>query len=267
MMTIREYARPATLEEAWQLNQKKPNRVLGGMLWLKMEKINVGTAIDLSALGLDTIEETDTEILIGAMATLRDLETNAALNAYTAGAVREAVRHIVGVQFRNCATVGGSIYGRFGFSDVLTLFLALDCEVELYRAGRMPLAQFAAMPYDRDILTRICLRKTPGLRVQYQSVRATQTDFPDPDLRGCPHGAGAVPLCHRRAPDEGRACHAGLRPGAAARRRAGSRQDRQQPARQCRVPHPPDRRAGPACRGRAGKLTEVYHADHIYLKS
>ena len=87
MMTIREYARPATLEEAWQLNQKKPNRVLGGMLWLKMEKINVGTAIDLSALGLDTIEETDTEILIGAMATLRDLETNAALNAYTAGAV------------------------------------------------------------------------------------------------------------------------------------------------------------------------------------
>ena len=87
-------------------------------------------------------------------------------------------RHIVGVQFRNCATVGGSIYGRFGFSDVLTLFLALDCEVELYRAGRMPLAQFAAMPYDRDILTHICLRKTPGLKVQYQSVRATQTDFP-----------------------------------------------------------------------------------------
>ena len=106
---------PPRWRKAWQLNQKKPNRVLGGMLWLKMEKINVGTAIDLSALGLDTIEETDTEILIGAMATLRDLETNAALNAYTAGAVREAVRHIVGVQFRNCATVGGSIYGRFGF--------------------------------------------------------------------------------------------------------------------------------------------------------
>lgn len=38
MITIREYARPATLEEAWQLNQKRPNRVLGGMLWLKMEK-------------------------------------------------------------------------------------------------------------------------------------------------------------------------------------------------------------------------------------
>ena len=29
------------------------------MIWLKMENINVGTAIDLSGLGLDTIEETD----------------------------------------------------------------------------------------------------------------------------------------------------------------------------------------------------------------
>jgi len=54
MMTICEYARPATLEEAWQLNQKKPNRVLGGMLWLKMEKINVGTA-STCRLGLDTM--------------------------------------------------------------------------------------------------------------------------------------------------------------------------------------------------------------------
>ena len=92
MMTIREYARPATLEEAWQLNQKKPNRVLGGMLWLKMEKINVGTAIDLSALGLDTIEETDTEIIIGARAKLRGRAANAGRAASRGGAVGEGVR-------------------------------------------------------------------------------------------------------------------------------------------------------------------------------
>ena len=57
MMTIREYKRAESLEEAWQLNQKKANRVLGGMIWLKMENINVGTAIDLSGLGLDTIRD------------------------------------------------------------------------------------------------------------------------------------------------------------------------------------------------------------------
>lgn len=177
MMTIREYKRAESLEEAWQLNQKKSNRVLGGMLWLKMENINVGTAIDLSALGLDTIEETPEAFSIGAMVSLRQLEQHAGLNAYTHGAAREAVRHIVGVQFRNLATVGGSVYGRFGFSDVLTLLLAMDCEVELYKAGRVPLQDFAASGYDRDILVRVIIRKEPA-EFYYQSVRNSQTDFP-----------------------------------------------------------------------------------------
>ena len=117
MMTIREYKQAESLEEAWQLNQKKANRVLGGMIWLKMENINVGTAIDLSGLGLDTIEETEDSFSIGAMVTLRQLEEHPGLAAYTRGAVKEALRHIVGVQLRNLATVGGSIYSRFGFSD------------------------------------------------------------------------------------------------------------------------------------------------------
>ena len=41
-----------SLEEAYELNQKKSNRIIGGMIWLKMETLNVGTAIDLSGLGL-----------------------------------------------------------------------------------------------------------------------------------------------------------------------------------------------------------------------
>lgn len=115
MMTIREYKRAESLEEAWQLNQKRNNRVIGGMIWLKMENINVGTAIDLSGLGLDKIEETAKGFSIGAMVPLRQIELHEGLNAYTDGAVRESVRHIVGVQLRNLATVGGSIYSRFGF--------------------------------------------------------------------------------------------------------------------------------------------------------
>ena len=177
MMTIREYKRAESLEEAWQLNQKKPNRILGGMIWLKMETINVGTAIDLSGLGLDTIEETEEGFSIGAMVTLRQLEQHPGLAAYTHGAMREAVRHIVGVQLRNLATVGGSIYSRFGFSDVLTMFLAMDCDVELYKGGILPLQEYAQRPYDRDILVRLIVKKTP-MQLYYQSVRNSQTDFP-----------------------------------------------------------------------------------------
>ena len=177
MMTIREYKRAESLEEAWQLNQKKTNRILGGMIWLKMETINVGTAIDLSGLGLDTIEEIEEGFSIGAMVTLRQLEQHPGLAAYTHGAMREAVRHIVGVQLRNLATVGGSIYSRFGFSDVLTMFLAMDCDVELYKGGILPLQEYAQRPYDRDILVRVFVPKE-NARFVYQSVRNSQTDFP-----------------------------------------------------------------------------------------
>ena len=177
MITIQKYVRAQSLEEAWQLNQDKRNRILGGMLWLRLGKNAVGTAIDLCDLGLNTIEETEDAFLIGATATLRDIEVHAGLNAYCANAVAHAVKDIVGVQFRNMATVGGSIWGRFGFSDVLTVFLALDTYVELYKGGVMPLAQFVQMKKDNDILVRLIVKKTP-CQVVYSSVRNQRTDFP-----------------------------------------------------------------------------------------
>ena len=131
MLKIKQYVKAESLEQAYELNQKKTNRIVGGMLWLKMSTAQIQTAIDLSGLGLDQIEESEEEFSIGCMVTLRQMEEHEGLNAYTDGAARESVRSIVGVQFRNLATVGGSIFGRFGFSDVLTLFLALDTEVEL----------------------------------------------------------------------------------------------------------------------------------------
>lgn len=177
MMNIKNYVRVQSLEEAYTLNQKKSSRILGGMLWLKMSNATVGTAIDLCDLGLDKIEETGDAFSIGAMATLRDLELHQGLNAYTQGAAAKAVRDIVGVQFRNLATVGGSIFGRFGFSDVLTVFLAMDSYVELYKGGIVPLAEFANMKKDRDILVRLIVKKVPGA-FAYQAMRVQRTDFP-----------------------------------------------------------------------------------------
>jgi CO/xanthine dehydrogenase FAD-binding subunit len=104
------------------------------------------------------------------------------LNAYLGDALHECLHHIVGVQFRNVATVGGSVFGRFGYSDVLTLFLALDCRVRFFHAGEMPLADFAARePLEKelrnDILEAVILPK--GVRaLAYRSVRNSGTDFP-----------------------------------------------------------------------------------------
>ena len=177
MLSIRNYVRPQTIEEAYEYAKKPLSVVLGGMLWLKMQNRNVNFAIDLSDLHLDQIEEIDDEIHIGAMVTLRELETNEQLNHFTQGAIKESVRHIVGVQFRNLATIGGSIYGRFGFSDVLTLFMALDCEVELYPTGRVSIKEFANMKFTKDILTKVIIKKVPT-NVVYFSQRNISTDFP-----------------------------------------------------------------------------------------
>ena len=177
MITIQKYVRAQSLEEAWQLNQRGRNRIVGGMLWLRLGRGGIGTAIDLSDLGLDKVEETGEAFSIGAMATLRQLEQHEGLNAYTNGAIRNAVKDIVGVQFRNMATLGGSIWGRFGFSDVLTVFLAMDCYVELYKGGIVPLEVFAGMKKDNDILVRLIVKKTPG-KVVYTAMRNQRTDFP-----------------------------------------------------------------------------------------
>lgn len=177
MMNIQNYVQAQSLEEAYQLNQKRNARILGGMLWTKMETGNVGTAIDLCGLGLDTIQETEDQFSIGAMVTLRQIEQHPGLNAYTHGMAARAVQDIVGVQFRNMATVGGSVWGRFGFSDVLTLLLAMDTSVELYKGGIVPLETFAAMPYDRDLLVRVIIRKAP-LALSYQAMRMQRTDLP-----------------------------------------------------------------------------------------
>ena len=75
------------------------------------------------------------------------------------------------------ARLGGSIWGRFGFSDVLTVFLAMDAYVELYKGGIIPLEQFAQMKKDNDILVRLIVKKTP-CKVVYSSVRNQRTDFP-----------------------------------------------------------------------------------------
>nr|WP_300323419.1 FAD binding domain-containing protein [uncultured Anaerostipes sp.] len=177
MLKIKEYVRAESLAQAYELNQKKSTCILGGMLWLKMSNRTFQKAVDLSGLGLDQIEETEEAFSIGAMVTLRQLEQHQKFNEFCQGIAAESVKSIVGVQFRNMATVGGSIFGRFGFSDVLTCFLALDTYVELYHGGIIPLEEFAKQPYDRDILVRLIVKKMNAQCV-YLTHRNTKTDFP-----------------------------------------------------------------------------------------
>lgn len=176
MARYKSYVLAQSLEEAYVLNQKKSSVIVAGNMWLRMCGLNKQTAIDLSSLGLDSIEEKEDAFVIGAMASLRSLETNAALDAAFGGVFAKALAPIVGTQFRNGATVGGSVYSRFGFSDVSALLLALDAEVILYKRGAVKLADYQKEAWDRDIITHIRIPK--GQKADVQSVRVSGTDIP-----------------------------------------------------------------------------------------
>lgn len=177
MFTIDKYVLAESLDQAYELNQSRRNAIIGGALWLKMGRKKIGTAIDLSSLGLNLIEEDDDSFRIGCMCTLRDLELHEGLNNCFNNLFNDALEHIVGVQMRNLATVGGSIFSRFGFSDLLTALMSLNCSVELFKNGIVSLEEYSKMPYDKDIVVRIIIKKD-GTKTSYMSQRMSSSDFP-----------------------------------------------------------------------------------------
>lgn len=201
-MQIKQYTKVRSLEEAWELNQKRGAVVLGGCCWLRLSPQRIiSQAVDISGLGLQEITETEEAFYIGAMVTLRQAEQHEALAACTQGAMKESLCHIVGTQFRNLATIGGSVCGRFGFSDVWTLLLALRARVELYKGGVMTLEEFGTCGAGKDILTRVILPKK-NMQAAYASLRLNKTDFP-------------VIACALAAYEDGVSCAVGARPARA----------------------------------------------------
>lgn len=178
MFTLMELVQPTSLEEAYEiLTKRKNNVVIGGSAFLRMGKKRIGTGIDLSALNLNLIEESSDYIEIGAMTTLRDLEVNPILNKYFDGVLPKSVRDIIGIQFRNVVTVGGSVFSRYGFSDLIVGLLALETEVELYNGGRMLLEEFLNKNYEKDILVKLYIKKNNANAV-YKCMRNSRSDYP-----------------------------------------------------------------------------------------
>ena len=156
MLTIQQYCKAKSLDEAYELLQKnRMNQIIAGMLWLRMQERTIPVAIDLCDLHLDMIEEDEDSFTIGAMTSLRALETHEGLQEAFGSLLTDALKDIVGVQFRNTATLGGSLYSRFGFSDVLCALLCLDAEVILH----------------------VVLKKEP-VNTAFACVRRSATDLP-----------------------------------------------------------------------------------------
>lgn len=177
-MKIKTYTMPTDLEEAYQLLQEKDAGIIAGGAWLKLLPKTLTQGIDLSGLKLDTINETEENYTIGSMVTLRQIETHTSLGTYMNGVLQEAISHIMGVPIRNIATIGGTVAGRFGFSDLLTPLLALKANLIFYKKGQVTLESYLKeASKEKDILLQIIIKKEYG-KAHYTTVKKTANDFP-----------------------------------------------------------------------------------------
>jgi CO/xanthine dehydrogenase FAD-binding subunit len=176
-MHIGRYEFPRSLDEAAAEIFKEGAVPLGGAVWTNAVSRPIHYALDLSQLGLKYIEDCCGEVAIGAMATLRDIEVSEGLNNAFCGVFSKALGHIVGVQLRNVVTAGGSVAGKYGFSDLNTVLAALDAIVVFHDGSMTSCAEFLAAPRNAPFLIKE-LRVPKGSVASYQALRIAANDFP-----------------------------------------------------------------------------------------
>ena len=174
-MKAKSFLRASSLEEAYKLVKESPrNKIVAGGLWLKKGNADVDTLIDLSLLGLDKIEDKKDYVEVGAMVSQRELEKSPLVPEV----IREATKSIMGPAFREIATVGGSVYGKYGFSDIITVLLAHHVELVFYPEAVITLDEYVKKPgfYD-GILTNIRIFKDKN-KAYFKKVEITALDYP-----------------------------------------------------------------------------------------
>ena len=174
-MKAKSFQRVSSLEEAYKLVKESPrNKVVGGGLWLKKGGAEVDTLIDLSLLGLDKIEDKKDYVEVGALVTQREFEQSKLVPEMA----REAVKAIMGPGFRNIATIGGSVYGKYGFSDVITGLLGYKVDLVFYPEAVVSLLDYVNKPgfYD-GILTHVRIYKE-DVKAFFKKVGITALDYP-----------------------------------------------------------------------------------------
>ena len=168
-----DYIEPTTLEEAASAlsDHEVAGEIIAGgtdvLVQIKEEKLAVDRLVTLSKIpGLRMIHDDGQWINIGAMTTIRELETSDVIRK-SVPVLFDAVKRLGSVQIRNVATVGGNICNAAPSADTIPALLALKAEVTYWSSNEMKtrkLREFFVGPGETvlkrgDILTSIRFEK------------------------------------------------------------------------------------------------------------
>jgi carbon-monoxide dehydrogenase medium subunit len=182
MLNLREIHRPTTLTDALKLLQQPDTVALaGGTALIADKRRDVRAVVDLSALGLSYIRESNGTIAIGAMTTLAELAESPILRAMANGVVAQAAHRSAASVLCNQATIAGTLIAEPG-NILAVALLALDAQTTIVRkeSCAVALADFLSMREHllmMALLTEITVpMKNP--RASLQTVARTPRDKP-----------------------------------------------------------------------------------------
>jgi len=132
LKNVEECFYPKTLEEAIAILKEKGDKakVVGGGLHLTVfPNPQVQYFIFLDNLGLNYVREENGTVSIGATVTINNAAKSDLIKGLFNGNLSSALSLIASELLRNQITFGGSVAQREPYSDIATIFLALDAEV------------------------------------------------------------------------------------------------------------------------------------------
>lgn len=175
MLKIKEYLKPETIEKAYEMGSL-PNSlyVSGGLIAAQLKISRLERLVDLKTLGMDKIEDGKI-VKIGANAKLTALMKDPILSSQNNGFFKEVAKEIGSTQIRNMATIGGSIAFKLGWSDVITVFMAAESQVEFYDGSfhKMTLENFVKDGKRDQIITAVYLPKNANFMAFEKFAKST----------------------------------------------------------------------------------------------
>jgi CO/xanthine dehydrogenase FAD-binding subunit len=182
---VQTYHRPSSLKDAWSLLSEKGKsaKLVGGGIDVALfAPPEVTTLIDLTELSQRSIELREGALVLGAGVTLTEMLESDVVADYLNGIVVHMLRQVASPLLRNVATLGGTLASTHPWSDVITLFLALDARVTQY-AGEERTSSLADLlerrgTMDRAIITEVVLPAVAtGTYASYEGFVRTEFDI------------------------------------------------------------------------------------------
>jgi len=182
---IRAYHQPKALKQALALVAKGATPVAGATAVYTAKSEREQTLVDITRLGLDTIDVKASKVTLGATVTLSQIADDTRLPGMVGAVLRQGARALVSRPLRNAVTLGGNIAHPCFWADMPVVLLTLKASLEIQKAGQktkiIPIAKALAdkkRAWDKGLITRVMIPlDKPTVGWGYERFARTTNDY------------------------------------------------------------------------------------------